>query len=78
MMMKQVAIFSQVSHIILHKDFNIDNYDSDIALLKLTEPALLTARVQLVCLPTRFDISEENLESGMQGWVTREISPYLC
>ncbi|CAG0887202.1 unnamed protein product [Darwinula stevensoni] len=58
----------RVSHIILQKDFKIDYYDSDIALLKLTEPALLTARVQLVCLPTRLDISEENLENGMQGW----------
>ncbi|CAG0882777.1 unnamed protein product [Darwinula stevensoni] len=59
-----------VSHIILHKDFNIyNNYDSDIALLKLTRDAVLTARVQLVCLPNRFDFSETNLDSGVPGWV---------
>ncbi|CAG0879118.1 unnamed protein product [Darwinula stevensoni] len=61
---------SQVSHIILHKDFNVyNNYDSDIALLKLTRPAVLTARVQLVCLPNRFDLSEAILDSGVPGWV---------
>ncbi|CAG0905416.1 unnamed protein product, partial [Darwinula stevensoni] len=60
----------QVSHIILHKDFNVHNdYDSDIALLKLAKPAVLTARVQLVCLPIRFGLSEVNLDSGGNGWV---------
>ncbi|CAG0879116.1 unnamed protein product [Darwinula stevensoni] len=59
-----------VSRIILHRDFNVyNNYDSDIALLKLTRPAVLTARVQLVCLPNRFDLSEANLDSGVPGWV---------
>ncbi|CAG0893637.1 unnamed protein product [Darwinula stevensoni] len=62
--------FKMVSHIVLHKDFNIhNNYDSDIALLKLVEPSVLTARVQLVCLPNRFDFSEANLENGVIGWV---------
>ncbi|CAG0879115.1 unnamed protein product, partial [Darwinula stevensoni] len=60
----------KVSRIILHKDFNLySNYDSDIALLKLTRPAVLTARVQLVCLPSRFDLSEAILDSGVTGWV---------
>ncbi|CAG0904908.1 unnamed protein product [Darwinula stevensoni] len=64
------AISLQVSHIILHRDFNVhNNYDSDIALLKLGRPAVLTARVQLVCLPNRFDLSEANLDSGVPGWV---------
>ncbi|CAG0887150.1 unnamed protein product [Darwinula stevensoni] len=59
-----------VSHIILHKDFNVyNNYDSDIDLLKLTRPAVLTAPFQLVCLPSRFDFSEANLDSGVPGWV---------
>ncbi|CAG0894508.1 unnamed protein product [Darwinula stevensoni] len=59
-----------VSKIILHRDFNVhNNYDSDIALLKLGRPAVLTARVQLVCLPNRFDFSEANLDSGVPGWV---------
>ncbi|CAG0903927.1 unnamed protein product [Darwinula stevensoni] len=59
-----------VSRIILHKEFNFyNNYDSDIALLKLRRPAVLTARVQLVCLPNRFDLSEAILDSGVPGWV---------
>ncbi|CAG0893330.1 unnamed protein product [Darwinula stevensoni] len=59
----------QVSHIFHHKDYSIQNYDSDIALLKLTKPSVLTERVQLICLPTKFDVSDENLQDGMQGWV---------
>ncbi|CAG0904335.1 unnamed protein product, partial [Darwinula stevensoni] len=62
-------VCSQVSTIILHEDFNIRNYDSTIALVRLTEPAILTDRVQIVCLPTGFDLSQQNLENGKQGWV---------
>ncbi|CAG0885057.1 unnamed protein product [Darwinula stevensoni] len=50
----------QVSKIVVHEDFNFQNYDSDIALLKLTEPAVLTLRVQLVCLPSETNIEVEN------------------
>ncbi|CAG0893545.1 unnamed protein product [Darwinula stevensoni] len=65
-----IKIDEHVSHIILHTEFNFyNNYDSDIALLKLRRPAVLTARVQLVCLPNRFDLSEANLDSGVPGWV---------
>ncbi|CAG0903943.1 unnamed protein product, partial [Darwinula stevensoni] len=59
----------QVSHIFHHKDYSIQNYDSDIALLKLTTPSVLTERVQLICLPTKIDISDENLQDGTLGWV---------
>ncbi|CAG0899119.1 unnamed protein product, partial [Darwinula stevensoni] len=64
----------QVSHIFHHKDYSIQNHDSDIALLKLTKPSVLTERVQLICLPTKFDVSDENLQDGMQGWVKCELS----
>ncbi|CAG0905421.1 unnamed protein product, partial [Darwinula stevensoni] len=59
----------QVSSIILHEHSNVWNYDSDIALIRLTKPAILTDRVQIVCLPTGFDLSQQNLENGKQGWV---------
>ncbi|CAG0884489.1 unnamed protein product [Darwinula stevensoni] len=58
-----------VSSIILHEEFNFYNYDSPIALVRLTEPAVLTDRVQIVCLPTGFDLLQEYLENGTQGWV---------
>ncbi|CAG0907072.1 unnamed protein product, partial [Darwinula stevensoni] len=32
-------------------------------------PSVLTERVQLICLPTKFEISDENLQDGVQGWV---------
>ncbi|CAG0909166.1 unnamed protein product, partial [Darwinula stevensoni] len=56
----------QVSHIIVHEDFSLQNYDSDIALLHLAKPSILTQRVQLICLP---DLTEVNLEPGNKGWV---------
>ncbi|CAG0879251.1 unnamed protein product [Darwinula stevensoni] len=59
----------QVSHIFQHKDYSKENYDSDIALLKLAKPSVLTERVQLICLPTKYDVSDENLQDGMLGWV---------
>ncbi|CAG0895836.1 unnamed protein product, partial [Darwinula stevensoni] len=48
-------------------DFSLLNFDSDVALLKMEVPALLTSQVQLVCLPARFDDSK--LENGTRGWV---------
>ncbi|CAG0901509.1 unnamed protein product [Darwinula stevensoni] len=59
----------QVSHIIVHRRFSVENHDSDIALLKLAAPSALTARVQLVCLPTEFQISDQNLQDEMEGSV---------
>ncbi|CAG0900556.1 unnamed protein product [Darwinula stevensoni] len=59
----------QMSRIILHEDLNLRNLDSDIALVRLTEPAILTWRVQLACLPNQFHPSEENPNDGKFGWV---------
>ncbi|CAG0899000.1 unnamed protein product [Darwinula stevensoni] len=59
----------EVTLIIPHPDYDAQHYNSDIALLKLTEPANFTDRVQLVCLPTHSDLTEVNLQGGSQGWV---------
>ncbi|CAG0886253.1 unnamed protein product [Darwinula stevensoni] len=61
--------YLQVSQIIIYDDFNYQNYDSDIALLKLVEPAALTQRVQLVCLPNRHSLSDVHFKKGLRGWV---------
>ncbi|CAG0884646.1 unnamed protein product, partial [Darwinula stevensoni] len=60
-----------VSTIIFHKGYNLYNFDSDIALLRLTEPVQFTERVQLICLPTNqfIHLSEANLENGTRGTV---------
>ncbi|CAG0899211.1 unnamed protein product, partial [Darwinula stevensoni] len=49
---KRPFMTSKVSTVILHSGFNRYNFDSDIALLKLSHPVELTERVQLICLPT--------------------------
>ncbi|CAG0892797.1 unnamed protein product [Darwinula stevensoni] len=61
----------EVSRIIQYETYTHLNYDSDIALLKLSKPVKLTSRVQLICLPSpEFPIlSEENLKNGNLGWV---------
>ncbi|CAG0902505.1 unnamed protein product, partial [Darwinula stevensoni] len=59
----------EVSVIVSSKDFNIYNFDSDIALLKLNEPVLLTDRVQLICIPKNLHITENNLKDGNIGSV---------
>ncbi|CAG0896827.1 unnamed protein product [Darwinula stevensoni] len=61
----------EVSTIIIHQGYNLHNFDSDIALLRLTEPVEFTKRVQLICLPTNtfIHLSEANLENGNLGMV---------
>ncbi|CAG0895601.1 unnamed protein product [Darwinula stevensoni] len=59
----------EVSVIVSSKDFSIHNFDSDIALLKLTEPVQLTDRVQLICIPKNLQITENNLKDGNIGSV---------
>ncbi|CAG0888722.1 unnamed protein product [Darwinula stevensoni] len=44
-------------------------FQSDLALLKLHEPAKLTNGVQLVCLPTQEYLSRSNALQGTKGWV---------
>ncbi|CAG0897187.1 unnamed protein product [Darwinula stevensoni] len=59
----------EVSTIILHKGYTMHNFDSDIALLRLTEPVEFTKRVELICLPTNQYFSVANLEDGKTGLV---------
>ena len=65
--------FLKVSEIILHRGFNCESYDCDIALIKLTKEAELTTRVQLICLPK----PEVDLD-GKEGWVGRPTRGLLC
>ncbi|CAG0886747.1 unnamed protein product [Darwinula stevensoni] len=59
----------KIYRIITHEDFSMLNFDSDIALLKLTEPATLSRRVQLLCFPANSDIFERNPSNRLRGWV---------
>ncbi|KAJ9579985.1 hypothetical protein L9F63_004368, partial [Diploptera punctata] len=45
------SIMRGVSTIIRHRNFDIDSYNHDIALLKLRKPVTFTKRVRPVCLP---------------------------
>jgi hypothetical protein len=72
---------SQVVKIVHHPRYSIENYDSDIALMKLASAAVLNKRVQLVCIPRRYDLSETNMRAGSAGVVsyfsTKHLF-YLC
>ncbi|CAG0894880.1 unnamed protein product [Darwinula stevensoni] len=59
----------EVTLIIPHPNYDTQDFNSDIALLKLTEAVNFTDRVQMVCLPTHSDLTEVNLQGGSQGWV---------
>lgn len=48
---KGSATNRSVDRIILHPDFQADNYDNDIALLRLSQGAELNDLIQPVCLP---------------------------
>ncbi|XP_036942120.1 mannan-binding lectin serine protease 1 isoform X1 [Acanthopagrus latus] len=48
---KRVATNRSVEQIFLHPDFQPDNYNNDIALLRLTERVEFTQLIQPVCLP---------------------------
>ncbi|XP_013207186.1 mannan-binding lectin serine protease 1 isoform X1 [Microtus ochrogaster] len=48
---KSGAVNSSAARVILHPDFNIQNYNHDIALVQLQEPVPLGAHVMPICLP---------------------------
>lgn len=50
---KSGAVNSSAARVILHPDFNIQNYNHDIALVQLQEPVPLGAHVMPICLPRR-------------------------
>jgi hypothetical protein len=45
------AIMRAVSAVIRHRNFDVNTYNHDIALLKLRKPVTFTKRVRPVCLP---------------------------
>ncbi|XP_044627204.1 mannan-binding lectin serine protease 1 isoform X4 [Equus asinus] len=48
---KSGAVNSSAARVVLHPDFNIQNYNHDIALVQLREPVPLGPHVMPVCLP---------------------------
>lgn len=48
---KSGAVNSSAARVVLHPDFNIQNYNHDIALVQLQEPVPLGAHVMPICLP---------------------------
>ncbi|CAG0914407.1 unnamed protein product [Notodromas monacha] len=58
-----------VKKFILHETYSSTNMDSDLALVELSIPAELTQRVQIVCLPVRYDLSDSRLSEGNNGIV---------
>lgn len=48
---KSGAVNSSAARVILHPDFNIQNYNHDIALVQLQKPVPLGAHVMPICLP---------------------------
>ena len=73
-----------VSQIIMHASYDAYSYDYDIALLKLTTPAMLTPGVQIIPLATTASNSDLYAASTMltvSGWGTTSfggvVSQYL-
>ncbi|KAK7102820.1 hypothetical protein V1264_020991 [Littorina saxatilis] len=59
-----------VSSIILHRQFNKDTLDHNIALIELETPMEFNHRVGVVCLPATQDCSNQRLVEGTKGVVT--------
>lgn len=57
---------NRIEKIIIHKDYNSNNNDHDIALLKLSHPVSFSNLVLPVCLPT----SSQVFSPGMECWTT--------
>ncbi|KAM8902152.1 mannan-binding lectin serine protease 1 isoform 4-T4 [Lycaon pictus] len=49
---KSGAVNSSAAQVVLHPDFNIQNYNHDIALVQLREPVPLGPHVMPICLPS--------------------------
>jgi len=58
-----------VSHIIIHPQFNLyGKLNNDIALMKLSRPALFNNRVQPVCLPNQGEKPAVGSKCYITGW----------
>ena len=66
--------FIQVSEIFVHPDFMWSEVDSNIALLKLAEPATITDHVRTVCLPEADAVFDNGTMCTATGWGSTETS----
>ena len=71
-----------VSHVLLHQDFNLDTFDSDIALIRLNSPVSWGPAVSPVCLPPPDYDVPPGTQCVITGWgvagnCTNNISPLL-
>ncbi|XP_069750462.1 ST14 transmembrane serine protease matriptase b isoform X2 [Narcine bancroftii] len=55
-----------IKHIIVHKHYNSQMFDNDIALLELTDTVLFTSVIQPICLPD----ATHNFPVGKSTWIT--------
>lgn len=62
---KRWATNRSVERIVLHPNFQADSYDSDIALLRLSQGAELSELIQPVCLPR---LRPQVSAGGRDGW----------
>lgn len=60
------ATLSFISKIIVHRDYNEHTNDNDIALLKLRNPLVFTAKIMPACLPT----ANQQFLDGSSCWIT--------
>ncbi|KAJ7393867.1 Chymotrypsin-like elastase member 3B [Desmophyllum pertusum] len=54
--------------VIVHPDYNKIPIDSDIALIQLSRPATLNARVKTVCLPSHDEVVPTSSRCFITGW----------
>uniref|UniRef100_A0A646QE05 Limulus clotting factor C n=1 Tax=Hemiscolopendra marginata TaxID=943146 RepID=A0A646QE05_9MYRI len=57
----------KVEQIHVHPDYESSSFESDIALLRLNSPVILSSRVQPVCLPDDIDESNSRVKEGNPG-----------
>ncbi|XP_044019325.1 transmembrane protease serine 9-like [Aphidius gifuensis] len=62
-----VAVMRAVSAIIRHRNFDMNSYNHDVALLKLKKPVKFTKTIKPVCLP-QSEIDPAGKEGTVVGW----------
>jgi len=57
-----------VARVFLHPDFNLDTFDSDVALLRLNSPVSWSSTVSPVCLPPPDYEFHATTQCVITGW----------
>ena len=57
-----------IAEIILHPSYNPNNYDNDLALIKMSRKAALNDRVRTACLPDQTTIFKAGDKCYIAGW----------